>query len=267
MGTHRSRRSPEGGAELSAGRAAVPRRILYGRRRGRALSPNRRLLIDELLPRLAVPEGCGPLDAARLFAGAPVFDGNDAPAAPPTLWLEVGFGAGEHLVAQAAAHPGIGFIGCEPFINGVGGALARINAARLENVRLFADDARLVIDRLADGALGRVFVLFPDPWPKRRHTGRRFIGADTLAALARVMAPGAELRVASDDARMIRWTLAQTLKTKEFQWLAEGPAAWRTRPADQPATRYEKKARERGAKPAFLAFRRRAGGENAAQKA
>lgn len=241
---------------------ATRRRVLHGRRIGRPLREGRRRLLAELLPRLRVDlTGVSPgtLDPRTLFAGDPVF-----PEAAPlsdtaigAVWLEIGFGNGEHLCAQARAHPDVGMVGCEPFLNGVGGALQQIDAARIGNVRLYPDDARAVLDALADASIARVFVLFPDPWPKARHAKRRFVSAENLAMLARVMADGAELRVASDDPGYIRWALAMGLAHPAFVWTAETACDWRDRPADQPATRYEEKARSRGIRPVFLTFRRR----------
>jgi tRNA (guanine-N7-)-methyltransferase len=175
---------------------------------------------------------------------------------PDRVWLEIGFGAGEHLAAQATAHPDIGFIGCEPFINGVAALLARIEAGALDNIRIHAGDASFVLDALSDQSLDQVFLLFPDPWPKARHAKRRFIAPVTLDALARVMRPGAILRLATDDVGYMRWSLCQITPRTDFQWLAEGPEGWRRRPADQPATRYEEKARSQGRQPVFLNFRR-----------
>lgn len=233
-----------------AGRfAALPRR-LYGRRIGRPLKATRAALMADLLPRLRIdPASAAPasLDPRTLFA----------PAAPAEVWLEVGFGNGVHLAAQAAAHPDIGLIGCEPFVNGVAAALKLIDAGDLANIRILPDDARALLDVLAPGTLGRVFVLFPDPWPKARHAKRRFITGPNLDLLARALAPGAELRVASDDPGYIRWALAQVLAHGAFDWPARRAADWRRRPPDQPATRYEEKARARGVSPVFLTFRRR----------
>jgi tRNA (guanine-N7-)-methyltransferase len=193
------------------------------------------------------------LDPLEWFAGPGPFESR--PAAPyRAVWLEVGFGAGEHLVAQAQAHPDIAFIGCEPFLNGVAAALARIDRGELDNLRIYDDDARVLLDHLAPGSLGRVFVLFPDPWPKARHARRRFISAATLDALARVMAEGAELRFATDDPVCLRWALSALISHPDFAWAARSPADWRQRPADQPPTRYEQKARAKGAAPVFLVF-------------
>jgi tRNA (guanine-N7-)-methyltransferase len=241
------------------GAAPIPdrRRVLYGRRVGRPLRADRRRLLADLLPRLTLDLGgvrTGTLDPRTAFA-APVFDGG-TPVVPRAVWLEVGFGSGEHLAVQAAAHPDVGLIGCEPFINGVAAALQHIEAARLENVRIYPDDARAVIDALAPGSLARVFVLFPDPWPKSRHAKRRFVADANLDALARVMVPGAELVVASDDMGYVRWALGRLLAHAAFAWTAARAADWRTRPAGQPATRYEEKARRRGIQPVFLVFQR-----------
>ena len=245
------------------------RRILFGRRKGRPLRPARRRLVQELLPRISVPletggtagepasPGTDPLlDPARFFDGPPPFADGAGVAPCREVWLEIGFGAGEHLAAQAEAHADIGFIGCEAFLNGVAALLARIDARRLSNIRIYDDDARFLIERLAPGTLARVFVLFPDPWPKARHARRRLIAADTLDALARVMADGAELRIATDDPVHLRWALAALTAHEGFRWIAEKAADWRVRPADQTATRYEEKARAKGVSPVFLVFER-----------
>lgn len=224
------------------------RRRLYGRRLGRPLKPGRETALANWLPRLSVtvPDG-GRLDPAELF-GAAVDD----------IWLEVGFGSGEHLLAQIRANPRVGMIGCEPFINGMAALLAEIvrEPARANQIRLLMDDALPLINALPDGSLGRVFVLFPDPWPKARHHKRRFIAPATLDLLARVMRPGAELRVASDDEGYIAWTLEHAPGHPAFEPLRTA-SQWRQRPADWPPTRYEAKARAQGREPAFLAFRRR----------
>ncbi len=232
---------------MSTSADRAPHRILYGRKRGRRLRPGRKALLDEVLPRLALelPEPPSRLDPGGAFA-APVDD----------VWLEVGFGDGEHLAAQARAHPGIGFVGCEPYVNGVAALLRRVMDEELENVRLFVDDARLLIDALAEASIGRAFVLFPDPWPKRRHHKRRFISTGTLEALAHVLKDGAELRVATDDPGYCRWTLTQVLARAEFDWAARSPRHWRVRPDDWPATRYQEKAAAEGRRSVFLTFRR-----------
>jgi tRNA (guanine-N7-)-methyltransferase len=185
--------------------------------------------------------------------------------APPVeaVWLEVGFGGGEHLAAQAAAHPAIGLIGCEVFENGVAKLLAEAQRRGLGNLRLVIDDARLLIAALPEASLARAFILFPDPWPKLRHHKRRIVSAETLDRLAFVLADDAELRLATDDADYLCWMLECATMHPAFSWLARGPRDWRERPADWPATRYEQKALAAGRKPAFLRLRRRPRGRPA----
>jgi tRNA (guanine-N7-)-methyltransferase len=222
-------------------------RRLYGRRRGRPLRQGRRLLAESLLPRIAValPDQRR-LDPATLFPS------------PPPVWLEIGFGAGEHLAAQAEHHASIGFIGCEVFETGIARLLSDIARRDLDNIRVFADDARLLLDCLTPSSIGRVFILFPDPWPKRRHHKRRLVAPATLDRLADVMQPGAELRLATDDQAYLLWMLEHLTAHPDFVWTAHRPADWRERPPDWPATRYEEKARAAGRAPVFLRFIRRA---------
>lgn len=223
------------------------RRILYGRRGGHRLRATRQAALDDLLPRLALPPFNGaPLELAELFQ-QPM----------RAYWLEVGFGNGEHLADQAAKHPDVGCIGCEPFINGVSMLLRHVGERGLDNVRVHADDARPLIEALPDGALERVYLLFPDPWPKSRHHRRRFISRETLDALARVMRAGAELRIATDHMECGRWMLWHVLQHAAFQWLAERPADWRERPGDETPTRYEQKALAAGQPCLYFRFRRR----------
>lgn len=217
------------------------RRQIYGRRVGPKLRPTRQVLLDTLLPRLQ-------LDATRPIAPHALF------GARP-LWLEIGFGAGEHLAEQAAAHPEIGLIGVEPFLNGVAALLAQIEARDLDNLRIVVDDARLVLAHLPDASVVRLFVLFPDPWPKARHHKRRIVNAATLADMARVMAPGAELRFATDHMGYARWVLELMQRQSAFVWQAARARDWRERPEDWPATRYERK-RLTGVKPVYLRFTR-----------
>ena len=228
----------------------VPPGRLYGRRRGRPLRPGQRQLKEELLPQLTVtlPEA-GPLDPRSLF---------QSPVA--AVWLEIGFGAGEHLAAQAERHPEIGFIGSEVFEDGIARLLGEIARRGLGNVRLFTEDARLLLAALPPASLGRVFVLFPDPWPKRRHQKRRLIAPVTLDLLAAAMEDGAELRLATDDRGYLAWMLERLTSHPDFHWLARRSADWRARPADWPPTRYEEKARAAGRRPAFLRFCRRSRG-------
>lgn len=226
------------------GGAAGPRRNLYGRRRGKKLKPSQRRALDEVLPRVRMPVP-PVLDAgpdAGLDAGFP--------GARP-LWLEIGFGGGEHLIQQAKANPDAGIIGCEPFINGVAMALVRIEAEGVDNVRVHPGDARDLIDGLPEGVLERVFLLYPDPWPKLRHHGRRFASEENLAALGRVMAPGAELRLATDIPDYARHALEAVAATPAFELVSVSGEAW----PGWPGTRYEAKALAAGRVPQYLTFR------------
>ncbi|MEO1238195.1 MAG: tRNA (guanine(46)-N(7))-methyltransferase TrmB, partial [Pseudomonadota bacterium] len=164
--------------------AGETRRNFYGRRHGKALKPAQRRYLDEDLPRLSV-DVTGPLDPAVVFPGRPV-------------WLEIGFGGGEHLVHQAQSNPGVGFIGAEPYVNGIAMCLGKIRRAGVGNIRIHPGDARDLMDALPDRSIARAFLLYPDPWPKARHHRRRFVTPDHLAPLRRVLAPGAEFRIATD---------------------------------------------------------------------
>ena len=224
------------------------RRVLYGRRQGPKLRPGAKELLERLLPRVSFAVVAGqPLDPRSLF-----------PTPPKEVWLEIGFGGGEHLAAQAAAHPDIGLLGVEPFINGVAKLLRLLEQQGLDNVRVLMDDARLLLAALPDASLARAFVLFPDPWPKLRHHKRRIVNTATMGKFARVLAPDAELRLATDDPDYARWMLAAGLAEKRLVWTAERAADWREPPPGWVTTRYEAKARNAGRRPVFLTFRRRA---------
>jgi len=199
----------------------------------------------DLLPKLAVPMSVDHLAPASLFDPA-----------TKQVWLEIGFGGGEHLIAQAQANPDVGLIGCEPFINGVAKLLAEVDKKGLSNVRVHHNDARDVLERLEDASLDRVFLLFPDPWHKKRHHKRRFVSNETLDQLARIMRDGAEFRVATDIKNYCRWTLREVRAHGAFEWQAETAADWRVRPDDWPGTRYEAKAGREGRVPVYLTFRR-----------
>jgi tRNA (guanine-N7-)-methyltransferase len=173
------------------------------------------------------------------------------------VWLEIGFGAGEHLAIQAATHPQKGIIGCEIFENGIVKLLARLERCLLENIRVFPGDARLLIEALPPASTERVFILFPDPWPKRRHNKRRLVSEEVLDSLAEIMTDGAELRLATDDQDYLCWILERVTNHPAFEWVARRPFDWRTRPQDWPATRYEEKARVAGRTAVFLRIRRR----------
>ncbi|MFZ1104500.1 MAG: tRNA (guanosine(46)-N7)-methyltransferase TrmB [Hyphomicrobiaceae bacterium] len=218
----------------------------YGRRRARAPSGRQQALWREVLPRVAVPE-----DAAALASPAALF-------APPVreVWLEIGFGGGEHLVWQAKAHADMGLIGCEPFEDGVIKLIGAIEREGLANVRVCAEDARPLLRRLPEASLGRVFILFPDPWPKKRHHKRRIVSAATLAEVARVLRPGGELRIATDVGAYASVILDVAQRRPELRWTAQGPQDWRRRPPDWPQTRYEAKAVAAGRRCYFFRFER-----------
>ena len=230
--------------------SGIKRRRLYGRRRGRILRQGRKALLEDVLPELRIEvheteTGVDRLDPAALFEG-PVAD----------IWLEIGFGAGEHLAARAASNPDIGFIGAEHFLAGIAGFLKHISDGALRNVRIFQDDAAVLLDALPDASLGRVFLLYPDPWPKARHEKRRFLSRENLDRLHRVMKSGAELFVATDHPVYLAWAVERMASRDDFEWLAETPKDWREPPADWPGTRYEAKAIREGRTPTYLRYRR-----------
>jgi len=218
----------------------------FGRRRGRGMSARQRALFDELLPRLVLdlPSPC-PQPLTSLFA-EPV----------TAVWLEIGFGGAEHLIWQARHNPKVGLIGCEVFEDGVVKALSAIEEQALANVRLSTEDARAVLRWLPEASLQRAFILFPDPWPKKRHTKRRLLSPALFELLARVMKPGAELRIATDIGDYARTILLATRASGAFAWQAAGPSDWRQRPPDWPQTRYEAKAGREGRRCYFFRFLR-----------
>lgn len=172
------------------------------------------------------------------------------------LWLEIGFGGAEHLIWQAARNPGVALIGCEPFQDGVIKALTAIEERGLDNLSLYDDDARKVLRWLPAGRLQRVFVLFPDPWPKRKHAKRRLLSPATVQLIAERMAPGAELRFATDIGDYARTALSALMGERRLAWAARGPSDWRVRPDDWPGTRYEAKALREGRRCYYFGFRR-----------
>lgn len=203
--------------------------------------------MTDMLPRLRVPlPEDRSLDPAGLFTGV-----------PEQVWLEIGFGAGEHLSDQAALRPDVGFIGCEPFVNGVATLLVSIRDRGLENVRIFDEDVRQLLPVLPEASIGRAFLLFPDPWPKTRHHNRRFINQANLDLIAHVLEDGAEFRVASDHMDYVRWGLSHLTRHPAFDWQVTGPEDWRRRPDDWCPTRYEKKALAKGGRCVYLRFQRR----------
>jgi tRNA (guanine-N7-)-methyltransferase len=173
------------------------------------------------------------------------------------VWLEIGFGGGEHMIAEAAAHPEIGMLGCEPFVNGVAKLLAAIDRAGATNLRVHAGDARDVLDVLPGAGLDRVYLLYPDPWPKRKHWRRRFVSHANLDALSRALRPGGELRVATDIDDYVRHTLEHMASRRDFAWTADRAQDWREPWTGWPSTRYEAKALREGRRPTYLRFLRR----------
>ena len=216
----------------------------FGRRRGRGLSARQLALLNDVLPRVNLDlAGAAPRSLVSLFP-TPVCE----------VWLEAGFGGGEHLIWQARQNPHVGFIGCEPFESGIVKVLAAIEEFALTNIRLYADDARPLLRWLPDASLQRAFILFPDPWPKKRHVKRRLVARPLLELLARVMALGGELRVATDIGDYARTILLSIRAQSAFEWHAAGPADWRERGSDWPQTRYEAKAAREGRRRYFFRF-------------
>ncbi|WP_299814411.1 tRNA (guanine(46)-N(7))-methyltransferase TrmB [uncultured Jannaschia sp.] len=226
-----------------------PHRNFYGRLKGKHLKASQQAYLEEDLASYAP----GPVSWEANPARQPldldvVFGGRE-------VWLEIGFGGGEHLVHQAARNPGIGLIGAEPYINGVAKLLGLLRQAEAGNVRIHPDDVRDLFDVLPPSSIARAFLLYPDPWPKARHHRRRFVTAEHLKPLAQVLKPGAIFRVATDIPDYVRQTLEEVPR-HGFTWLAEGPADWREPWKDWTRTRYEAKAVREGRVPHYLTFRR-----------
>lgn len=222
-----------------------PRGAFYGRRKGHALRKGQARLMSDVLPELALDLAKpAPNELRSLFTGA------------ANVRLEIGFGGGEHLLHEAKRHPEIGYLGCDVYINGVAKLLAVIRAEGAGNIRLHHGDAEPLLDWLPEQSLARIDILYPDPWPKRRHWKRRFISADRIARMARVLAPGGELRFATDIPSYAEWGLARFLRSPHFAWTAECADDWRKPWPDFPGTRYEAKAFREGRIPCYLTFRR-----------
>ena len=224
---------------------STSQRAFFGRRKGHALKPRQAGLFDTLLPKLAIDlSKPAPADLRTLFPSA------DA------VRLEIGFGGAEHLIAQAQANPSVGFIGTDAFINGVAKALSAIDTHKLGNVRLYFGDASELIDWLPASAITRIDLLYPDPWPKRRHWKRRFIQDDSLKRLARILKSGGELRFATDIGDYAAYALTRILRSHDFVWTAECADDWRKPWPDFGGTRYEAKAKREGRAPAYFIFRK-----------
>lgn len=221
-------------------------RAFFGRRKGHKLRPRQAQLFDTLLPRLAVDlSRPAPSDLRSLFA-VPV----------SAVALEIGFGGGESLIAQAQAQPTTGFLGVEPFVNGMGKALAAIESGGLRNIRLHFDDAVNLIAWLSDASLARIDLIHPDPWPKRRHWKRRFVQDEMVGRLARILRPGGEFRFVTDVADYAAWTLQRFLRSEQFEWTAQCADDWRKPWPGFTPTRYHAKAAREGRVSCFLVFRR-----------
>jgi len=219
----------------------------FGRRKGHKLRPHQAGLVDQLLPKLAVDIAAPPPNKlAELFA-----------ADVDNVRLEIGFGGGEHLLAEAHGHAGTGFIGCEPYLNGLAKILARLAAEPAANLRLFAGDAAELLAWLPAASLQRIDLIHPDPWPKRRHWKRRFVQQATIAAMARVVKAGGEFRFVSDIDDYAAWTLDLFRRSADFTWTAERAHDWRKPWPGFTHTRYGAKAVREGRAATYLIFRRR----------
>ncbi|MEM6634432.1 MAG: tRNA (guanine(46)-N(7))-methyltransferase TrmB [Pseudomonadota bacterium] len=229
--------------------SGAPWRNFYGRRKGKGLRPSQQQDLDQRLDALSP----GPVDWAQNPDRVPL--NLTSHFGPRSVWLEIGFGGGEHMVHQAALNPDVGIIGCEPYINGVAMLLSKIRGRELDNIRIHPGDARDLFDVLQPGSVAKAFLLYPDPWPKKRHHRRRFVTPEHLGPLARAMAPGAELRVATDIPDYVRQTLEQVPRAG-FAWQAECAIDWREPWSDWTRTRYEAKAVREGRMPHYLTFLR-----------
>ncbi|HKS20518.1 MAG TPA: tRNA (guanosine(46)-N7)-methyltransferase TrmB [Bradyrhizobium sp.] len=228
------------------GAAAHSQGSFFGRRKGHKLRPHQADLIENLLPRLALDIGTpAPENLADIFE-----------AELDDVRLEIGFGGGEHLVTEALGFPTIGFIGCEPYVNGMAKILTQIEAHNIGNIRLFAGDAAELLDWAPARSLSRIDLIHPDPWPKRRHWKRRFVQDTTVAAMARLLKPGGEFRFVSDIADYVAWTLSHLLRSRDFAWLAERADDFRLPWDGYTMTRYGQKAAREGRVAAYLRFRR-----------
>ncbi len=211
----------------------------FGRRKGKKLRAGHDDLIQNLLPAIRAVPGSAP---SSQFPNANARE----------TWLEIGFGGGEHLAHQARTHRDINFIGCEPFVNGMAKLLSAVDDEKLDNIRVWDDDVTKLLPTLPDSCFDRVYILYPDPWPKRRQRKRRLVSDAMLVELARVLKPGGELRFASDIDDYIGWVLARVLRSDHFRWTAKRADDWRTPYEGWPGTRYEAKAIREGRVPSYL---------------
>ncbi len=219
-------------------------RQLYGRRQGHALRDGQVELVEKLLPQISVPTE-GPVSSPVLF-------GDDRP-----LHFEIGFGAGEHMAARADMLPDHGFIGCEPYLNGVVGALQHVREQVLPNIRLYMGNALDVLERIPDDTLSFVYLLHPDPWPKARHAKRRFMNHGPVDLIAAKLKPSGEFRFGTDHPVYLEWAMMIMNQRNEFSWLCDGPESWTNRPGGWPETRYEAKARRQGHEVWYFRYQRK----------
>lgn len=234
---------------MTAGATGRGRKVeaFFGRRRGKALRPGQEAALRELLPLLRIRLDSAPPEPLTGLFDAPVSE----------VRIEIGFGGGEHLLHRLVREAHSGFIGVEPFVNGMAKIMAAISERPPGNLRVFDDDATLLLDWLPPGTIAGVDLLYPDPWPKRRHWKRRFVSPANLDRLARVMKSGALFRFASDIDNYVNWTLLHARDHRAFEWQADTAADWKEPFRDWPGTRYEAKALREGRRPAYLSFRRR----------
>jgi len=222
----------------------------YGRRKTKGLRNTRADAMGDVLPRIqpVLPAGEGATVDPSSFFDTKVKE----------VWFEIGFGNGEHILHQSVNNPDVGLIGCEPFMNGVAALCVGIEENKINNIRIWPEDARLLMERFKPQSLDRLFLLHPDPWPKNRHHKRRFLQTETLDEIARLLKPGAEFRMATDHAELATWLLDKTYSHPAFAWNANSADDWRTPPADWPETRYGQKGVKQGRPPVYFSFRRKA---------
>lgn len=216
---------------------------LFGRQKSKKLSPRQQRLVDDLLPKLKIDPDQGTGELKQWCKAKPI-------------WLEIGFGGGEHLKTMAACHKDVNFIGCEPFLNGIAKLLVAIEEQQLENIRIYDNDARHILNILEPESLDRVYILYPDPWPKKRHRKRRFVTSENLKLIAKVMKPGADLIIASDIEDYIKTSLMALEQCNQFNWAENSKNHLRTPPTGWPSTRYEQKALREGRTPTYLKLKK-----------
>jgi tRNA (guanine-N7-)-methyltransferase len=231
---------------MTADPSTPERGRFFGRSKGKALRQSQAATLESGLGRLAIPDGDGRLDLDALF-----------PQPRASFRLEIGFGGGEHLIHRAVENPEIGFIGVEPFVNGMAKLMMEIERRSVDNIRVYGKDATMLLRRIPAAALDEVCLLYPDPWPKRRQRKRRFVSAESLALIAQVLRPGGMFRFASDIDDYVGWTLVRALGSTEFAWRAAAASDWQTPFPGWPGTRYEAKARREGRTPSYISLERR----------